>query len=448
MKASKNITKTTLLTILAQLPAHVFGIVAGIFITRILGPEDKGLFTIFNTNINLFITLFGFTVSNSIIYFVSSKKIAEESIKSIAMFIITLTLLFTLITLAVWLNTKFSYLFMPDYSINIILILLFLSTILITQINLIFTAYFQGIKHFKIVNQILMLNGFYSLIVFAIAYLLNRFEVYSVDLIDVILLSILVLLMNTAHWLYYYVRLNKNLFRFNLHFGKDLKIFLKFTGLNHFANILIFLNQRMIIWFIAFYLDNWHLGIFSVGIGLAQLLYFFSSPISLILESFLSAQNQEKQNETFAIFSRLMFTIVLLICIVVLLVSSYVIPWLYGKEFYDSAVILNVVIFGILLSSHSSLLSSLFLAKDKLKYNVISSVFGVLTTLITAPIFIQKYQLMGAAYAQLATYTIIFTVQYYFVNKHLFGNTNIFFLTRKDIRFLKKQLLLAKEERK
>lgn len=448
MKASKNITKTTLLTILTQFPAHIFGILAGILITRVLGPEGKGLYAIFYANAALFITLFGFTVSNSIIYFIGSKKISEDSLRSIILIILTFTVVTSIISIFVLFNTRFIDLFLPDYKASISLIILFLITILITQINSSFTAYFQGLKHFKIVNQILILNGFYSLIIFAGLYFINRLGYYEIGLYEIVLASLIILVLNTFHWFYYYSRQENVSFKFNRHIKNDFYKFIKFTGLNHIANVLFFLNQRLILWFIAFYLDNWDLGIFSLGIGLAQLVYYFSNPLSLILESFLSSENGEKQSATFSIFSRMQFSIVLLACILASSLSQYILPWLYGSDFRQSATILNIVVFGILLSSQSVILSSLFLATNRLKYNVIPAIVGVVTTVISAPILIQKYGIIGAAYSQLLTYIIIFIIQLFFVRTKMSVDFNLFFITRSDIRYFKSQLKLAKIKKK
>ncbi|MCO5261121.1 MAG: oligosaccharide flippase family protein [Crocinitomicaceae bacterium] len=440
MKSSQNITRSTFLTILAQLPAHLLGIIAGIFITRILGPEDKGLYTIYFTNINLFISLFGFTVTNSIIYFIGSKKLSEDSLRTIILIIITSTVALTGATLFFWLNSSFIDLFLPNSEVTISLILLFISIILIIQINASFTAYFQGLRHFKVVNQILILNSAYNLILFSGAYFLNYYNYYSIGLLEVVFISFLVLILNTIHWVVYYLRQPTASLKFKLKIKDDFIEFIQYTGLNHFVNMLFFLNQRLILWIIALYLDNWHIGIFSLGTGLAQLIYYFSNPIALILESFLSADIHGDRIKIFSIFSRIQFSIVLIVCFIAVLISPKVLPLIYGNDFSDSVTILNIVVFGILMSCQSMIVTSLFLALNKLKYNVISSILGVVVTLISAPILIKQYGINGAAYSQLITYISIFIVQFLFVKIKIKTAINLFIVTKSDIAFVKKQL--------
>ena len=102
-----------------------------------------------------------------------------------------------------WINSDYVELFLPDYEITISLLLLFLATIFTAQINSAFTAYFQGLRHFKIVNKILIINGIYGLLSFAIAYLLHFYGYYTFRLLDVIAVSFLILVLNTLHWFVY-----------------------------------------------------------------------------------------------------------------------------------------------------------------------------------------------------------------------------------------------------
>lgn len=444
MKASHNITRSSLLTLLSQFPAHVFGVVAGIFIARILGPEGKGLHSIFYADVTLFCTVFGFSITNSIIFFTANHRISKERIKTIVSMLLALTMLLSVITLLIWIHSDYVELFLPDYELSISLLLLFLVTVLIIQVNSAFTAYFQGLRHFKIVNKILILNGVYGLILFAGAYLIHVFGYYIFHLLDIIAISFLLLILNTLHWCFYYVKNGRVRFEFQLNWERDFSPFFRFAGMNHVASILSFFNHRIILWFIAYYLDNWQLGIFSLGISLAQLL----NPISLVLESFLSADKSENKLHVFSSFSRIQFTAILLFCVIAALLSPYLIPWLYGDDFKESVSILYIILVGALMSCQSSIFSSFFLVNDRLKYNVIASLIGVITTVVSAPILIHKYQIIGAAFSQLLTYSTVFLYQYILVRTKIPVDFNLFLVTRSDIQYIKEQLKIANRSKK
>lgn len=447
MKESQNITRSTLLTILSQLPAHAFGILSGVFITRILGPEGRGLYTIFYANTTLFSTVLGFSVINSIIFFTANRKITGQKLKTIVSVLLFFTAVLSAIVLIIWIKSPYEDLFLPDFTPPFLLIVLFFITILITQLNAAFTAYFQGLRHFRIVNKILILNGVYGCILFACMYFLHRYEYYVFDLVDIVMLSVVVLIINTVHWYVYYLKHGLVKWDFKLNWKQDFGTFFKFTGLNHLSHILLFFNHRLILWIIAFYLDNWELGVFSLGMGLAQLLYLFSNPLTLILESFLSSDKTENRGELFSRFSRIQFTSVLIVCIIAALISPFIVPLIYGNEFSYSVSILNIIMIGVIMSCQSGIISSFFLASNQLKHNVISSSIGVFITLISAPLLIKEYQLIGAAFAQILTYLGIFI--YLLITVRIKGDVdnNLFFITFSDIQFIKKQLQIVRRKK-
>lgn len=447
MKVSQNITRSTLMTILSQLPAHVFGILAGVFITRMLGPEGRGLYTIFYTNTILFCTVFGFSITNSLVFFTANKRIEEQRLKTIVVILLVLTFLLSVFTLVIWLNSRYAELFLPDSQPSFSLLILFLSTVLISQVNTAFTAYFQGLRHFRIANRILILNGLYSFLMFAGAYVLHIYHYYDFGLTEIIYISVVILLFNTVHWLVYYCRHACTKFSFRLSWQKDFRTFFRFTLLNHISNILLFFNHRLILWFIVFYLDNWQLGIFSLGMGLAQLLYLFSNPLTLVLESFLSADKQENRGELFSRFSRIQFTAVLIVCIIAACTSPSLIPWVYGADFKSSAAILNIILVGVIMSCQSGIIASFFLSGNELKHNAVSSAIGVVVTIVSAPILIQKYQLVGAAFAQVITYCSIFLYLLIVVRIKGTVDVNLFFITSSDIKFIREQLLIVKRKK-
>lgn len=447
MRKSQNITRSTLWTIMSQLPAHVFGILAGVFITRILGPEGRGLYAIFYTNTILFCTVFGFSITNSIVFFTANERISRERLKAIIVVLLMATFLLSVFTVIAWLQSGYGDLFLPDATPTVSLLILFLITILTTQVNAAFTAFFQGLRHFRIVNLILILNGIYGFVAFLIAYIMHTRDYYHFDLTGIVYISLVILMLNTVHWLVYYLRHERIKFRFHVSLKQDFRTFFRFTLMNHLSNILHFFNHRMIVWFIAFYLDNWKLGIFSLGMGLAQLLYLFSNPLTLVLESFLSSEETKNRGELFSRFSRIQFTAVLIVCVLAALISPFVVPLIYGGDFHSSVAILNVIMIGVIMSCQSGIISSFFLASNQLRHNLISSAIGVLVTIAFAPVLIEKYQIMGAAFAQVLTYLSIFI--YLLIAVRIKGNVdfNLFVITRSDIRFIKKQLQIVKNKK-
>ena len=152
-------SRSAIYTILTQIPAQIFGIISGLFITRVLGPSGRGVYAIFHADVSLFNTVFGFSITVAIIYFISSKKMTEAKIMGLSVITSIISMLLSLVTLFVWLNIPASDIFLPKENTTLGIILCFILFLLITQINTIYSGFFQGIKNFRAVNSILLEIG-------------------------------------------------------------------------------------------------------------------------------------------------------------------------------------------------------------------------------------------------------------------------------------------------
>lgn len=444
MKPSKNILKSSFWSVVAQIPAHVFGILAGVFITRLLGPEGKGVVTLFTTNTDLFATIFGFSIINSIIYFTANKSINHKRVKKIITLLLSSTIILSISVSCLWLNTQFDYLLFSEELQDISYYLMFIIGIFIITLNAVFTSYFQGLRLFNISNKALIFNGFISLIIFSGMFILSKVTTYYFSIFSIIVASLIILLLNTVYWLFHYAKLHKHYTPedtvITTTWKQDLKAFWKFTSYNHLANSLMFFNNKLIIWIFVFHLDNWKLGIFSLGLGLAQLLSFFTNPISIILESFLNSQDTTNKEAIFARILRIQFSMILLIALTAYFLAPSLIPWIYGREFFGAVKVMQIISFGVLFSNQSTLMISYLLTKHWLKYYVIAAVIGIVITIIAAPIFIVKLGTNGAALIQVYTYVGIYLILLTSIRAKEKLPMNIYIITKEDWKFIKLQI--------
>ena len=121
----KSISKSAIYTILTQIPAQIFGVIAGVFITRILGPEGRGVYALFFADISLLSTILGFSVGTAITFYIANKKIAREKTIGISLLFSLVTILLSFIVLLIWLNLPIAQVFIPEEHINVSFILIF-----------------------------------------------------------------------------------------------------------------------------------------------------------------------------------------------------------------------------------------------------------------------------------------------------------------------------------
>ena len=387
----RSITKSTLYTLLSQIPAHFFGIIAGIFIARTLGTTGRGEYAIFIATMTLFCTVFGGSITTTIIYFISSKKMKQEKVNALAVLMLLFTMVLSLIAIGFSFIPELQKWIIPDFPWTWEYAKLMLQIIFLTQLNASFTAYFQGHQNFKLVNQVLILNAIYSFIGFGYIYWISTKDP-NIYLGAILNMYRFILLLNTIHWIFNFSK-NKD-FHFNFKITvSEIKSFISFTSYNHISEIGKFINAKAILWIAAFFLTTSDLGIFSIGLGVTSLMMLVSIPVTQVLETYINGATVEGRKELFARFSRIQFTLLFIAMSAASFVIPYLIPFAYGEAFDTDTLIISVLLFGLLFGCQSNLLTSYFIAAGRLRVNLWSSYVSLSCLILCGFIFVPKYGL-------------------------------------------------------
>lgn len=437
-----NLSKSAVFTILTQVPTQIFGIIAGIFITRILGSEGRGLYAIFYADLALFATILGFSINTSIVHFSANGKLSEGKILGISGIFSIMTIFLSLIVLAVWINLPFAELLFPKGYDHSYFILWFILILIINQINSVYSSIFQGAKKFNIVNRISLINSLLNLSIFGVAYAFNYLGYIKIGILEVLYIGLFVMSANFIAWHINYVKWRKFRIDYSIKWKLDILPFFKFSGIGHLSNVINFFNYRLVLWVIAYYLDNKQIGVFSLAAGLAQLLTFISAPLSQVLMPFLSSDNEVNRIKTFGRFARIHFTGLIIIALCGVVIAPFAIPFLYGDDFVHSARIFHIMIFGILLSCQTNLIATFFVSSNKIVLNLIATVIGFLLTFSFNFYLVKNWNINGAGFAQTITYSGIFLFVYLalikFSNRKLI---NIFVITKEDINYARERFI-------
>lgn len=436
-----SISKSASLTFLTQIPTQILGITSGIFITRMLGAEGKGLYAIFYADVSLFITLLGFSLATAIIQFTASKRMTEEKLLGITLLFSIVTVLLSVGLLFIWLSLPIADLLFPSSHITWQYILWFILFIITTQVNTVYSGFFQGVKRFDIVNRVSLINSILNIIIYGFAFILDYNEIWKIGLLDILMMALMVIAINTFQWHIHFKKTFKYSFNFNLKWKEDIKMFFQFMGLGHLSNIINFLNYRMVLWIIAFYLDNAQVGIFSLGAGLAQLLYFISTPLSQVLMPFLSAEGVEERKKMFVRFARIHFSVILVFAGISAVLAPVFIPLLYGAEFNDSIMAFELILLGIVFSCQTKIFASYFVAANRMDINLYATIIGFAATFIFNFTLIRMWGINGASVAQTITFFSIFTFVFLaLVTFGKVGSINLFFINKDDIKYARSKL--------
>jgi len=435
-----NLSKSTVYTILTQIPTQILGIIAGVFITRILGPEGRGLYAIFYADIALFSTVLGFSISTAITHFRAKEVFTEQTLLSISLLFSLVTIFLSLIVLFIWLNLPFADVLFPAEHITPSYILLFILFVVLGQINTVYSAIFQGSRRFDVVNKVLFFNSIFNLAIFGVAFVAHNYSSFELGLEETLFLAALILVLNGFQWHRHYKKNFKYQLTFNLKWKNDIKPFFAFMGLSHLSGIVNFLNYRLVLWVMAYYLDNGKIGVFSLGVGLAQLLNFISNPLAQVLMPYLSSESDENKVQIFTKFARVHFTLVLFLGLLGIFIAAPLIPLVYGEEFSESSTVFYLIMTGVLFATQTKQIAMFFISVDKMMLNLIATLIGLVLTFGFNIWFIRDYGIYGAAVAQSITYVGIFLFVYIaMLNFTKFRIKNIFIINRSDIQYARQR---------
>ena len=431
----KSVSRSAIYTLLTQIPSQIFGVIAGIFITRMLGPEGRGVYALFFADITLLSVVFGFSLGTSITFYVSNQRIRKDKIMGLTILFSLVTVILSLLLLLIWLNLPFSDLLIPDENVTIPFIIVFCLFVVVNQIDLVYASFFQGEQKFGIVNRVLLVNSGISLLFYGVLFLLHSANWVVVDIYTILYLSLAIISINVLHWRYQFRKHLVYEINFKFSWKEDIKPFLHFMGLDHFANILTFFNGRLVLWIIAFYYSDGSVGIFAVALGITQLLSMLSNPLSQVLFPVIWAVDAKKHLKVYTLFSRAHFSVLLVCAIVGIVLAGVAIPLVYGEDFNGSVVPLQLMFIPAILACQTKIFTGVLFAENKVKFYFFSALVGFGLTLILNFLFVPKYGVVGAAWATsisfIATFIITYLSMLLFVD---LPTRNLFFLTRKDLK--------------
>lgn len=434
--------KNLISSVLTQLPIFVLGIVSGVFSTRILGEEVKGVFSIFQANYLFFLLVFAFGIQTGIVYFISSKKYAEDIVAGISMTVLLLSSTLLLLFLFFSHYLQFSHYYLPDnYNekayVFAIFILFFLSLF-----NSLLSSFFQARNNFRLINRVAILNSVFNVLMFGGLYLYHKNIVVSSEAkFNYVLLSTLfILLINTLIWIYLYIKKISVYPSFNTDVLHTLKVFISYSLLIYISMLINFFNYRLDLWIVNTFLDNKQLSYYSLAANIVQVILYLSVTIASVIFPSLSNKNEDDRAHVFIRVSRFSFLFFLTLILIAFLSSNYIIPFMYGKEFLNAIVPFQILSVGILFSCVSQLLSILLVASNLNKYDIIARTIGLVFTVVLDIVWIKQFGIIGAAYATLTSYFIICLITFIFVIRNTNIKTiNIFFPTKEDWNYLLKR---------
>lgn len=206
-----------------------------------------------------------------------------------------------------------------------------------------------------------------------------------------------------------------NIFATGRQNGIYLKTALSYGWKSHLGNILSFLNYRIDLFLINFFLSPAIAGLYNVAVRLVEQLWLISQAFSTIILPRLSAMAND--GEAKAVFtaaaSRAVVAITLPAAILLAITADFLVKLLFGYEFSDSVPLVHILLPGVVFFSVARVLANDLAARGLVGINLKLALLVVVANTIMNLLLIPRLGAWGGAIATTLSYTITLIIRLY-----------------------------------
>lgn len=216
--------------------------------------------------------------------------------------------------------------------------------------------------------------------------------------------------------------------------GRILRKQLGFGLRGHIGNIFQFFNYRLDIYLVNFFLGATDVGIYSVSVTMAEVIWHLPSAVAIVLFPKTASSSVEENTRLTPIVSRITVLVAVVSALVIMFLSKPLIHVMFGKRFLASVLPLCLLLPGTVALSLSKVLASDIVGRGKPEIGTYISGSTLIITVVLDILMIPRYGVAGAALASSVSYiaiAVLFSVAY----RRISGNaTGSFILaTTEDI---------------
>lgn len=394
---SINLKKDITLTIFSRALILLLNFAVVVATTRLWGDTGRGSIAIFVADLSIIGVLANVFTGSSVSYFFS--RIRTSKLASAAypwIFIVSAVSAIVLLLLR-------------QYSIAPFV---FISSVLLGIIafnNSLFIGN-QKIDHYNLITilQPAFLLGF----MFLFHFLKPQFGYYCYFFGQILSLFVIMLICR-------YLR-KRNGVILNWQFDKKATLeMLSFGWKTELSNLLQFLNYRLTFYLLDFYIGRGSVGVFSIGVTIAEAIWIVSRSMSMVqFSNVLKEGNSEKSRRETLMISTVSLIISAVCVVVVVLLPSTIFRFVFGEDFANVGQIVLWLSPGILFIAFSNVIGNFLSATRQLNILILKSAVGLLFTIVLAVILIPRMQIVGACIVNSCSYVVsslILIVYFFFV---------------------------------
>jgi O-antigen/teichoic acid export membrane protein len=390
-----SVLKSSFEVFLMRIWGAVVGLVVSIIIARFLGPEGKGMYSLLLLVPTLLVTFGNGGLQTSNVYFYGRKL---GSAKQLAANSIWAAFVFGLIIFALF---AFTYPFLaPRFYADVPTAYLFVVVAMVPLMLL--NAYFANLL--LALKKVRQFNLSYATQLTALLITIVLFVVvFKAGLVSTVVATVVNVVVGVVLAAFYLHRSERLTLSFH---WKLFKATMSYGLKSYFANVIQFLNYRLDLLLVSFFIGTVAVGWYSVAVNFAEVLWYVPTSIGTILFPHVANSSEQSANIMTARISRQTLLLMTLASGVVALISPYIIPLVFGPEFSPAINALLILLPGVLLFSLAKIIGNDFSGRGLVVTNGIVSAIALGLNIALNVILIPRMGINGAALSSTITYSI------------------------------------------
>lgn len=416
MNINKIFQNQYIYSVLTKIVVVAIGFLNSIVLARYLGPELKGMAATATNYANIFSIVITFGLQEAYPFF-RKKREKDKYISEYMSFVIVLFIAYTIV------SGIFSLIYKPPLEIA--------TCIIVTLVM----GYSLIVNYVALVESPNKRNSAMTVMyVIDLAVLVALYLFIPQSYLIAIFLTSFIFLIQA---IYYSIALK---FKFDFHLirRRDVFEYIKFGFFPMIALLLTTLNYRVDVIMLrtAPEVSYAQIGVYSVGVSLAEKVFMIPNAVKEILLSKLA--NGKNENEVCKTI-RMCWPICFLSTIGIIVLGKPFVNLFYGEAYSNAYSTTIICVFGTVFMIFFKMISTYNVVNGKQRINLILLLVADFINVILNALLIPKYGTNGAAIASDISYFICATLfVIYFCNSEKIALKEVVLLQKSDLKILKK----------
>jgi O-antigen/teichoic acid export membrane protein len=391
-------TRQVGITLITKVVNLSLSIAIAAIIARWLGPEGKGMLALallVPGMLGLFLSG-GINVAN--VYFAGSKKLDVSALSANS---IGFTILITIPGFAIVLGlTSVGWLEAIVPGVPTWIVLLAMLGFPTNLLNGFFCTILQGLQRIEMVNLINLVQRIITLsltILLVIVWKLSLLGALVAVLVSWTLSLIVSCMALRRHGGVLTPKWSYSVLRATLSFGLR----------GHIGNVLQFFNYRLDMFIVNFFLGPAGVGIYTVTVRLAELLWYLPNAVGFVIFPKAAASEPEEMNVFTPRVFRITLGLTALGALGIGVIGRPVINFVFSSAFIGAYMPLLVLLPGVVLLGGSKVLTNEIAGRGYPHYNSLNAALALVVTVVLDLVLIPRYGVLGAALASSTAYAMV-----------------------------------------